>query len=311
VIARSPSLWSAELGQEISSALLEHAPVGVGAESHLRSAIISVATRPGKLARARLVLGTTLAHGIDRDTGLSVATAIEYFHLSSLLLDDLPCMDDAAMRRGQACVHRTHGEATAILSALAFINRAYALVGFAFATQPGDVRLKAHACLDASLGWAGLIGGQARDLRFATSDRSVREASGIALGKTGTVFSLGLLLPALLARPDAGERRALERLCIYWSLAYQALDDLQDILATSVEAGKTTGRDAALVRPNIARSLGLSRTRDRIARLLGQSGRQIERLIGARPAWAYLEDFQRYLAEANVPALARDSASAA
>lgn len=294
--SRDESAWSEGTRARLVAALIDNAPTGALAEAHLQAAIAETVTRPGKLFRARLVFATTRAHGIDADTGLLLATAVEYFHLSSLLLDDLPCMDDAEMRRGHACVHRTHGEATAILAALAFINRAYALAGFALATQPGRVRMQAQACLDACLGTAGLVGGQARDLRFGASDRSAREVSRIALGKTGAMFWLGLLFPALLTAPGHAERRALEALCIYWSLAFQGLDDLHDVLTTSTDAGKTTGRDRALVRPNLAVALGVPAARRRIARLLTQAHREIKILAGMRPTWSYLQDFQTYFA---------------
>lgn len=307
----SPDVWSESGWRQLTAALVEHAPAGSGLEPHLQAAITESVARPGKLLRARLAFATTEAHGIPADVGLALATAVEYFHLSSLLLDDLPCMDDAATRRGQACVHRVHGEATAILAALAYINRAYALVGFAVATQPGPVRLQVQACLDACLGTAGLVGGQARDLRFATSDRSAREVSRIALGKTGAMLWLGLLLPALLAAPERAERRALEALAMYWSLAFQALDDVQDLLATPTNAGKTTGRDRALTRPNLAVALGVPRTRRRIARLLAQAERTLHSLVGLRPAWSYLEPFQQFFAEAAAPVTGKSASVAA
>jgi len=293
--------WSEEVREKITAALIEHAPTGPLAEAHLHIAITETVSRPGKLVRARLAFATLTAHGIEEETGLTLATAVEYFHLASLLLDDLPCMDNATTRRGLACVHRVHGEATAILAALAFINRAYALVGFALAHQPGAVRVQAQACLDACLGSAGLVGGQARDLRFAAGDRSASEVSRIALGKTGAMLWLGLLFPALLVAPARAERRALEALCIYWSLAFQALDDVQDVLATSVAAGKTTGRDRALNRPNLAVVLGLPAAQGRITRLLTQAERKLHLLIRVRPAWSYLEEFQRYFTEAATP----------
>ncbi len=295
----SPNPWSNDTGERLAAALLEHAPVNPHTEAHLHAVIAETAAHPGKLVRARLVFATTSAHGIDDKVGLTLAAAVEYFHIASLLLDDLPCMDDAQTRRGRPCAHRLHGEATAILAALAFINRAYSLIGFGLIAQPGPVRLQAQACVDAALGSAGLLGGQARDLRFANSDRSVREVSRVALGKTGAMLWLGLLLPALLASPDRDELRAIEALCIYWGLAFQAIDDLHDVMTTSVDAGKTTGRDRELARPNLALALGVPGARRRVARLLAQARAKVCRLTAARPEWAYLQDFQRYLADIN------------
>ncbi|MEX2044892.1 MAG: polyprenyl synthetase family protein [Opitutus sp.] len=303
--------WSESTRDRIAAALVEHAPAGPQTEAHLEAIITSLATQPGKLVRGRLVLATTDAHGVDERVGLTLAAAVEYFHIASLLLDDLPCMDDAQIRRGQPCAHRVHGEASAILAALAFINRGYSLAGFALAEQPLQVRLQAQACLDASLGTAGLVGGQARDLRFAAGDRSVREVSRVAMTKTGAMMWLGLVLPALLAAPGRGEVRALEALCIYWGLAFQALDDLNDVLTTSVDAGKSTRRDRVLARPNLAVALGVPAARVRIMRLLRQAYRQVHRLVALRPAWAYLEGFHLYFVEMAVPHSAKPGEIAA
>lgn len=294
-------VWAVEVRERLAAALREHAPTGPQVEGRLHAAITEAVARPGKLVRPTLAYATLRAQGADEDACLELATAVEYFHLSSLLVDDLPCMDDATTRRGAPCTHRVHGEATAILAALALINRAYALVGFALAAQPGIVRVQAQACLDACLGTMGLVGGQARDLRYANSPRSAREVNRVALGKTGALIGLGLLLPALCGAPSALARRHLEAVCLYWSLALQALDDLQDVLGTAIEAGKTTGRDRDLSRPNLALVLGVPATRRRIARLVAQAEHAIARLVRSDGRWRYLEQFQRYFGEVAAP----------
>ncbi|PTX92674.1 polyprenyl synthetase family protein [Opitutus sp. ER46] len=291
----------ADLQARLAAALVEHAPVNPATEPRLRAAIGMLAGRPGKLVRAQLAYATATAHGVAAPVGLQLAVAVEYYHLASLILDDLPCMDDAAVRRGQPCVHRVYGEATAVLAALAFINRAYATFGEAFASFPPAVRRRAHAALEASLGPNGLVGGQARDLGFARGPRTTREVGRVALAKTGTTFRLGLAIPALLARPSAAEQHALNALCTHWALAFQALDDLQDVLGNSVDTQKTTQRDRALTRPNLALALGVSASRVRINRLLTLAARQVDQLGRLRPAWGYLHGFQRSFAEAAAP----------
>lgn len=289
---------------QLCSALRGYAPAGADTEQHLRAIVIGAAANPGKLVRARLVVATLSAHGYDAAAWRPLATAVEYFHVASLLLDDLPCMDDAETRRDRPCAHRVHGEASAILAALAFINRAYALTGLALLRQPPAVRLQAQSCLDACLGSAGLVGGQARDLRFADRNGSAREVGRIGLGKTGALFRLGLLLPALLTRPSPGELRRLKALCVYWGLAFQALDDVHDLTSTSVDAGKTTGRDRELIRPNLALAIGVPATKARVARLLGRAAHTIERLAASRPEWSYLDSFQQYFVGQAAPVAA-------
>ncbi len=276
----------------LTQALRENSPGLAALEPHLQAALDQATANPGRLVRAHLVHRAALEHGLGDDDACQLACAIEYYHLASLLLDDLPCMDDADTRRGLPCIHRVHGDATAILAALALINRAYTLVGFALAHLPAGLRLRAQACLDAALGAAGILGGQARDLRFATSDRTAREVSAIAAGKTGALLSLAVYFPALLASPDAAELHTLKALCLYWGLAYQAADDLHDLLASPATSDKTPGRDRALQRPNLALALGVPATRLRLHRLARQSARALARLEAHHPRWRYLSDFQ-------------------
>jgi geranylgeranyl pyrophosphate synthase len=258
-------------------------------EPRLRDALEQLTAHPGKLIRAGLVYTAARHFGLGPSAAERLACGVEYFHVASLVLDDLPCMDDATMRRGLPCVHRQHGDATAILAALTLINRAYALIAAALAAQPRRVRTEAAACLDRSLGVAGSVGGQAWDLAFAATDRTARTVSRIAARKTGALFGLALLLPATLARPSSAERRALHALCVYWGQLFQVADDLRDVLANSFDAGKTTGRDRPLARPNLAHALGVEGARRRMARLAAQAEHVLTALeLHGGTRWAHL-----------------------
>lgn len=286
--ARSTGSGSAA-ERALRKALAHHLPAAARGERRLLAALRQGAAHPGKMLRGRLVLAAALGHGLSNPRALELAVAVEYFHTSSLLLDDLPCMDDAVVRRGQPCVHRVHGEATAILAALALINRAYALVASALAAQSASVRRQATAALDRALGLPGLVGGQAWDLAFAQTERSAALVSRIAAGKTGALIALAVELPAALARPSRVERRALKALTVYWGQLYQIADDLNDVLTGSAAAGKTSGRDRLLGRPNLALALGLDRARARWARLDRQAQRALDALRTARGRrWDYL-----------------------
>lgn len=288
---------SPELFPRLAAALVRHASSDADVEPHLRAALQQVAANPGKLLRAALVYHAARRFGLRIVDAERLACGVEYFHVASLVLDDLPCMDDATVRRGLPCVHRQHGEATAILAALALINRAYALIGQALVAQTRGVRAEATACLDRALGLAGLVGGQAWDLAFAQTDRSARRVSRIAAAKTGALFSLAVMLPAALARPTPRERRALRALCVYWGQLFQIADDMGDVLATSFESGKTSGRDCVLTRPNLVLALGLPAARARVARLSGQAGRALATLQAAGgKRWSHLAEAAETLA---------------
>jgi geranylgeranyl pyrophosphate synthase len=248
---------------------------------------------PGKLLRARLVLETASRCNWSPAESLHLACAIEYFHAASLTLDDLPCMDDAHDRRGQACVHRQHGEATAILAALALINRAYHLVHLASANQPASVRSAGSVLLERCLGSSGLVGGQARDLAYRRESDAVRECGRIALAKTGALFRLALLLPATAANLSVPEVRALHALCVYWGIAFQIADDIRDVISSACVEGKSTGRDRALDRPNLALAAGIGAARNRLGRLDMLAHRTLARLSNADIVrWSHLAVFQ-------------------
>lgn len=279
------------LRARLLDALDRHLPTNAHAEAALQAALRQLAAYPGKLVRAQLALIGAEYHGWPAESAEKLACAIEFFHVASLVLDDLPCMDNAETRRGQPCVHRRHGEATAILASLALINRAYGLAGEAFLRAPRAARTAAVACLDRTLGSAGLVGGQAWDLAFAHTDRSSRTVARIAAAKTGALFELTVLLPATAARASAAERHWLRALCVYWGLQFQAADDLRDVLLTSVAAGKTTQRDQLMARPNLALALGVPATRHRLTRLDGQIRRTLHQLNACSSRWDYLRQF--------------------
>ncbi len=286
----------------LRAALHRHLPAPARAEPRLLAALRQGADHPGKLVRGRLVLAAARSHRLPRARALELACAVEYFHTASLLLDDLPCMDDAAVRRGQTCVHRRHGEATAILAALALINRAYALAGRALAVYPRAVRLRATALLDRALGLAGLVGGQAWDLAFGRTDRAPALVGRIAAAKTGALLDLAVRLPAALARTSPAERRALAALCVYWGQLYQVADDLAD-LRGGTAPGKSTGRDGALARPNLALALGTARAEARFHRLTRQAARALAALRArGRGRWDYLSELHASVARLPAPA---------
>ncbi len=267
----------------LERALRAHAPGTSQAPPSLRAALADALGRPGHLMRATLVLASAEAAGLSAASGEQLACAIEYWHLASLLIDDLPCMDDAADRRGRRAHHRVHGESSTILTALALINRAYVLVGEVFANQPASVRGQARALVNTALGPDGIVGGQAADLAFASAPRTAGAVSRIAWRKTGMFLWLSLALPALTTQPGQTRLRELRRLAVYWGLAYQGADDLGDVLARSVQAGKTTQRDSTLDRPNLALELGVPAARRRVARLLEQARGTIARLEADDP----------------------------
>ena len=271
--------------------LVEHDPGLLCSEPHLRQALHQAATRPGQGLRGSLVQRAAGISDLPAERANQLATAVEYWHHASLIFDDLPCMDDAQTRRGAECLHRTFGDATATLAALALVNRAYALFHQAFLTENAEVRLSAIKLVDGALGAAGILEGQAWDLRFHHGPRHARDVGRVAWRKTGALLWLSVSLPRVSEPSWPSERPHLRALCVYWSLAYQALDDILDLSATTLEAGKSVERDRALSRPNLPIALGLPETIRRVDRYLDLAQGRLRSLQQLGPNWGFLAEW--------------------
>ena len=264
-------------------------PVGANVEPALAAALRDVIEHPGNMIRGQLAwaLLTEGRRRHDAELATRVAIALEYFHAASLVFDDLPSMDDAALRRGRPCPHRVWGEGIAILAALALVNRAYELIWNAIAPLPARRRAQAATLVASCLGVDGILGGQARDLAFARGTGSADDAVAVAEGKTVALIRLTLVLPALLDGAGAPKRERLDEIAHSWGLAYQILDDFRDLLAEAAETGKTAHRDDVLGRPNLPRLAGTGLAIGDLDRHLITARSLIARLAPAyRPARA-------------------------
>ena len=279
-------------------------PAGAGLEPAFAAVLADLAGHPGSFARGQLAWGLLRALGADATVARHVAVALEYLHGASLVFDDLPCMDDAEERRGRVCPHRAHGEAPAVLGALALITRAYELLWSALAELPPAPRRRGAALVAACLGPAGVLGGQARDLAFAAGGGGEDEVVAVALGKTVPLVRLALVLPALVGGAGDDALAALERLSRAWGLAYQALDDGKDRLMSQRETGKSTRRDDALGRPNLAAQAGWEGSLARLDQELATARADLAAAAAAGLPWDGLAALQAHL-EGEAAALRR------
>ncbi len=286
-------------------------PLPQGTEPHLGGALRDTLQHPGSMVRAELAYRIACLFGLSEDRSENLAIAIEYFHTASLLFDDLPSMDDAQLRRGVPCAHQVYGEGAAILAALALINRAYALVWKSVAGLPPEVQSAGLGYLERHLGLAGLLNGQSQDLHYGCLSEHLREPQSIAMGKTVSLIRLALVLPAIIGQARPYEANLLDRLATFWGLSYQTLDDLKDVLHGDHVHGKTAARDACLDRPNLALTIGVPESFDRIERLMNLGSQVIARLVHRRPRLAFLRDvrvqFNKEIANLSEASLTRAS----
>ena len=187
----------------------------------------------GKRLRPILAIAVCEVAGAPAEAVLDAACAIELVHAASLILDDLPAMDDAPTRRGQPATHVRFGQATALLAVMGLLAAAFDLVARQGAC--GAVGRLAHA-----IGTAGLTGGQHDDLRFSGQPAALDQVERAHHRKAGALFVASVRIPAELLGLDPPDAAALESYARDVGLAFQIADDLRDARAGSEDTGKNT-----------------------------------------------------------------------
>jgi geranylgeranyl diphosphate synthase type II len=196
---------------------------------------------PSKRVRPVLTLLCAELCGGKTARALPIAASVELVHAASLILDDLPSMDDAPLRRGRPANHREFGEAIAILAAFALLNLSFGTI--ATACEPA-LSTKISQLLSDAIGTDGLVGGQAADL--LATDRSINfeMLERIHRGKTGSLFVAAATAGSLSTGATTEATAALAAYAKNVGLAFQIVDDLLDVEGDPVETGKTVRADA-------------------------------------------------------------------
>jgi farnesyl diphosphate synthase len=220
--------------------------------------------------RLRPLLVYAAAHALG-ETGLQLdapACAVELIHAYSLVHDDLPAMDDDALRRGRPTCHIVFGEAMAILAGDALQALAFEILADDPAHQiaPGTGVAMLHA-LSRACGAEGMAGGQSLDLAAVGQQLTLRELEHMHALKTGALIRVSVQLGALTAGADASALQALDRYAHAVGLAFQVRDDILDVEGESAVLGKTAGKDAAAAKPTFPSIIGLEASRARLAEL--------------------------------------------
>lgn len=227
---------------EIEARLAALLPEGSAAPARLRECLAHTLLAPGKRFRPLLTVLIANDLGASCDGIVDVACAGEMVHTASLILDDLPCMDDAPLRRNRASAHVAFDESTAILSAVELLSRAFGVIARAEDITP-DVRAVLSSMLARTVGANGLIAGQLADLSNTSGDASVEEIERLNQLKTGALFDFAVLSAAHMAGADAAVTAALSEFSKQLGLAFQLLDDVKDVMMSDASAEKSTGRD--------------------------------------------------------------------
>jgi len=234
----------------------------------LQQAIAYTATG-GKRLRAFLVLESAELHGIAREDALPSAAAIECLHAYSLVHDDLPCMDDDDLRRGQPTVHRKWDEATAVLVGDALQTLAFELV-LGHSSLPADRRVELGLSLAQASGASGMVYGQALDIaaESASSPLTLPEITTLQAGKTGALIRWSACSGARMA---GAQISTLSEFADAMGLAFQIADDILDVEGNEAETGKRLNKDAKAGKATFVSLLGLNGAKQRASELVMQA----------------------------------------
>lgn len=196
----------------------------------------------GKRLRPKLTLMTAKVLGLDPEQALDPACAIEMFHTASLVLDDLPCMDNANERRGAPTCHLSFGEDIAILAAVTLITKAFDVLA-ASEHVASATKVKICSLLSGALGVQGLAAGQETDLRDMDSCNNLDAMAAMERNKTSALFEAAMQTAGFLASADEDKMQALQGFGRHLGLAFQIFDDLLDQLGSVDKTGKDHKQD--------------------------------------------------------------------
>jgi farnesyl diphosphate synthase len=248
--------WMIRSQGHIETALAACLPSGQCTPTHLHEAMRYAVLDGGKRVRPLLVFAAGQLTDANYEELTRAACAVELIHAYSLVHDDMPCMDDDALRRGKASVHVKFGEATALLTGDAL--QAHAVFVLAQGKNPPERQLEMLRILAQASGSRGMCGGQAIDLASVGMHLSLEQLEQMHQLKTGALLQAAVFLGALCGQQLNGNQRvALTRYCNAVGLAFQVIDDILDVTSDSIILGKTAGKDQANNKPTYVSILGL------------------------------------------------------
>ncbi|HRQ56806.1 MAG TPA: polyprenyl synthetase family protein [Azoarcus taiwanensis] len=267
--------WMADIQARTEDALGQLLPPSSTHPDLLHEAMRYAVLGGGKRVRALLVHGAGEIAGATANELDRAAAAVELIHAYSLVHDDMPCMDDDALRRGKPTVHVEYDEATALLTGDALQTMAFeVLCGAEDAcaeTLPAERRIAMIRLLAQASGSRGMAGGQAIDLASVGLAISLEELEFMHIRKTGALIRASVLLGAQCGNCSADTLERLDRYGKLVGLLFQVVDDILDANSDTATLGKTAGKDADNNKPTYVSLLGLGEARKLADSLLDET----------------------------------------
>ena len=253
----------------------------VCSDPRLKEALTYALSNPGKQLRSRLcketaamVLKKSSNNESLSDTSVEsarrIGEAIECLHTYSLIHDDLPAMDDDDLRRGKPTVHKAFDEATAIL-----VGDGLQAFAFEWVTETEGLsdtqKIQVVKLLSKSVGFDGMVGGQAMDIAAEGQSLNVAALKEVHLRKTGALIEASVLAGAICAEANETQTAALHQFSRNIGLAFQVMDDVLDVTASSETLGKTAGKDIAAEKSTYVACMGVDDARAYANQLLDEA----------------------------------------
>ncbi len=216
----------------------------------------------GKRLRPFLTVCSAGLFGVSMDSALNTAAAIEFIHTYSLIHDDLPAMDDDALRRGKPSCHIAFGEAAAILAGDGLLTLAFQLLSDPMVHPDAGVRCELIRSLATASGCSGMVGGQMMDLEAEGAQMSVDQIIRLQRLKTGELFAVSCESGAILGKAPGMLRQMLRAYAHDLGLAFQITDDLLDVEGSRKETGKEVNKDKIAGKATLVSVMGVERAKE-------------------------------------------------
>jgi len=230
----------------------------------------------GKRLRPILCLAACELVGGSSELAMPTAVALEMIHTMSLIHDDLPAMDNDDLRRGRPTNHKVYGDAMAILAGDAMLSRAFEMVAVRSANVPADRLLRVVGELALVSGAPGLVGGQVVDLESEGQAVDLETLEYIHLHKTAALLRACVVTGALIGGASDDQLQAMRTYANGIGLAFQIIDDILDVTASSEVLGKTAGKDLLADKTTYPKLLGLEASREKALQLVRESKAALE-----------------------------------
>jgi len=252
------------------------ASMGPERPESLRDAMRYSLLAGGKRLRPILCLAACELVGGSSERAMPTAVALEMIHTMSLIHDDLPAMDNDDLRRGRPTNHKVYGDAMAILAGDAMLSRAFEMVAVRSANVPADRLLRVVGELALVSGAPGLVGGQVVDLESEGQAVDLQTLEYIHLHKTAALLRACVVTGALIGGASDDQLEAMRTYANGIGLAFQIIDDILDVTASSEVLGKTAGKDLLADKTTYPKLLGLDASREKALQLVRESKAALE-----------------------------------